>query len=226
MKSTSGYYSQKLSGLRLKRCYDIAPPRVRQYLDAEIEFLLSKVHPLDCVLELGCGYGRALKKLGRHTRLAVGIDISSESLDLGTEFLGKSPKCRLLQMDAIRMAFPVKAFDLTVCIQNGISAFHVDKLTLLRESLRVTGPGGRVLFSSYAEEFWPDRLNWFRLQAAQGLVGEIDEAATGNGVIVCKDGFTATTISAVEFQGLCSSLGCQSILHTVDASSLFCEISK
>ena len=226
MKSISGYYSQKLAGLRLKRCYDIAPPRVQQYLKAEIEYVLSKIHPQDCVLELGCGYGRVLKELSRNSRLAAGIDTSSKSLEWGADFLGKSSKCRLLQMDATRMAFPDKTFDLTVCLQNGISAFHVDKLALLRESLRVTRPGGRVLFSSYAEEFWPDRLNWFRLQAAEDLVGEIDETATGNGVIVCKDGFTATTVNEAEFRSLCSSLGHQPVLHTVDSSSLFCEIIK
>jgi len=226
MKSPAGYYSQKLAGLRLKRCYDIAPPRVQQYFEAEIEFVLSKIRPQDRVLELGCGYGRILKKLARQARFVVGIDTSEESLEFGRGQLADSLQVRLLQMDAIQMAFPDNAFDVTVCIQNGISAFHVDKLALLRESLRVTRPGGRVLFSSYAEAFWPDRLHWFRLQAAAGLVGEIDEAATGHGVIVCQDGFTATTVIPDEFRTLCSRLGYQPILHTVDASSLFCEIVR
>ena len=59
----SGYYSQKLSAVRLKQVYDIAPPRVRQYLDAEVNHVLEKMHPGDLVIELGCGYGRILPKL-------------------------------------------------------------------------------------------------------------------------------------------------------------------
>jgi hypothetical protein len=47
-----------LSGVRLQRCYKIAPPRVQQYLEAEVAFVLSHLHPGDEVLELGCGYGR------------------------------------------------------------------------------------------------------------------------------------------------------------------------
>jgi hypothetical protein len=36
MTGDQEYYSEKLSAERLKKCYDIAPSRVRQYLDAEI----------------------------------------------------------------------------------------------------------------------------------------------------------------------------------------------
>jgi len=40
---TEGYYTQKLSGKHLQLCYEIAPPRVKRYLEAEIEFVLKKI---------------------------------------------------------------------------------------------------------------------------------------------------------------------------------------
>jgi hypothetical protein len=49
------YYKERLSGDRLFRCYEIAPPRIKQYLKAEIEFVVSNLQPADLVLELGCG---------------------------------------------------------------------------------------------------------------------------------------------------------------------------
>ena len=49
------YYSEKLSANKLKRCYDIATPRIKQYLKAEIDFVLEQIHPSDKVIELGCG---------------------------------------------------------------------------------------------------------------------------------------------------------------------------
>lgn len=218
------YYSNHLSADRLKECYDLAPPRVRQYLGAEIQHVLDRVRPTDIVLELGCGYGRVMERLATEAQNVVGIDTSIASLELAGEFLRDRPNCRLLPMNAAALAFRDAVFDVTVCIQNGISAFKVDKRQLLAESLRVTRPGGRVLFSSYAAQFWPHRLEWFQLQSAAGLVGEIDSVATRDGVIVCKDGFRATTVSPDEFRALAAALDVGCRIEEVDESSVFCEI--
>ena len=114
--------------------------------------------------------------------------------------------------------------DAVVCIQNGISAFHVNPLQLISEGVRVTRPGGVAIFSSYAASFWEERLNWFRLQAAEGLLGAIDEDRTKDGVIVCHDGFTATTVGSSQFRQLTASLNALVMITEVDNSSLFCEI--
>jgi 2-polyprenyl-6-hydroxyphenyl methylase/3-demethylubiquinone-9 3-methyltransferase len=127
-------------------------------------------------------------------------------------------------MNALLLGFKDKCFDLVACIQNGISAFKVDQEELLREALRVTRPGGRVLFSSYSEKFWPDRLNWFRIQSDHGLLGEIDDKATGDGIIVCKDGFRATTVGPADFCRLTSGIGIACTIEEVDESSIFCEM--
>ena len=129
-------------------------------------------------------------------------------------------------MDAADLGFCDGSFDLVACVQNGISAFKVDQERLIREALRVTRPGGSVLFSSYSERFWPERLNWFRIQADNGLLGEIDEEATGNGVIVCKDGFRATTVGPEDFFALAEKIAVDPEITEVDESSLFCEIVK
>jgi ubiquinone/menaquinone biosynthesis C-methylase UbiE len=218
------YYSDTLSAERLMQCYDLAPPRVRQYLEAEINHVLERVPEYSVVLELGCGYGRVLRRLVSHAKLAIGMDTSLESLALAREMLRDHPACRLAAMDAAVMGFRNSCFDAVICIQNGISAFHVDQHQLLAEAVRVTRPGGKVLFSSYAEQFWGARLDWFRIQAEHGLVGKIDEAATGEGTIICRDGFTATTITARQFASLAADLGLAAQISAVDESSLFCEL--
>jgi 2-polyprenyl-6-hydroxyphenyl methylase/3-demethylubiquinone-9 3-methyltransferase len=127
-------------------------------------------------------------------------------------------------MDATDLKFPHQEFDVTACIQNGICAFRVDQRKLIREALRVTRPGGRVYFSTYSERFWPHRLRWFELQAEHGLLGAIDPEATGNGVIVCKDGFRAGALSREEFVSLCAGTGITPTIIEIDGSSLFCEL--
>jgi SAM-dependent methyltransferase len=218
------YYAQRLSAERLRQCYGIAPPRVRQYLQAEIDYVADRIRPGDVVLELGCGYGRVLEPLADKAALIVGIDTSRPSLELAQELLGHVSNCRLVRMDAAALGFRDGLFDVVACVQNGISALKVDQRTLLAEAIRVTRPGGRVFFSSYAERFWEQRLEWFRLQADHGLLGAIDWAATGHGTIVCQDGFKATTVAPAEFRSLTSGFNVRVSIDEVDESSTFCEI--
>lgn len=219
----TGYYARKLSAERLRRCYALASQRVQRYLLAEIECVLERITPEHRVLELGCGYGRVLQHVAPHSNIVVGIDTVFDSLCMAKEFV-HSPSCTLLQMDAGMLGFSSHCFDAVVCIQNGISALNVEPEALLREACRVTRPGGKVLFSSYSEKFWDDRLEWFKIQSQHGLIGEIDEHRSANGTIICKDGFEAATVSPDDFLSLSSALGFAARIFEVDDSSIFCEI--
>lgn len=220
----AGYYTEKLCAERLRACYDLAPPRTKAYFEAEIDFVLQKLSHSMVALELGCGYGRVLRPLLPRVRAAVGIDTSLASLRMALDYVGRTTALSVAAMDAARLGFRDGSFDLTLCVQNGISAFGVAQRELVAEAVRVTRTGGRVLFSSYSARFWEDRLEWFEVQAAHGLIGAIDFQATGNGVIVCKDGFRATTVDAAGFQSLAASLGLVPTIVEVADSSLFCEL--
>ena len=224
MNSNKKYYYEKLSADKLKRCYEIAPPRIQQYLKAEVNHVLKKINPDDVVLELGCGYGRILPLLAQKANLVIGIDTSFQSLMLAKEMIHNLKNCHLIIMDAVHLAIADKIFDVVICIQNGISAFHVDKVDLIRESIRVTKPSGTILFSSYSDKFWNQRWQWFQLQSDAGLIGEIDYEKTREGIIVCKDGFTATTVNKEQFIALTQRFNIKTKTIEVDESSLFCEI--
>lgn len=221
-----GYYDKSLSADRLRQVYELAPPRTRQYLESEIAHVLSEVQPRHVVLELGCGYGRALARLAEKAVFAIGVDTSILSLKYGQSIHGQMANCRFVRADAVLLPFKDQTFDRVICIQNGISAFKVDRTALIRESLRVTKIGGRVLFSSYAEKFWPHRLEWFEAQSAAGLVGPIDYRKTRDGNIVCTDGFTAITISPEQFLTLVRGFDADVTIQEVDESSVFCTLTK
>lgn len=220
------YYKDKLSSDKLFQVYKIATPRVRQYLREEINFVLKKIRKNDLVLDLGCGYGRVIPFLAKKAGFVIGIDTSPTSIALGKKLLNNISNCHLIKMNAVKMSFEDDTFDMVVCIQNGISAFHVNQKKLIKESIRVTKPGGLILFSSYSENFWEHRLRWFKLQSEAGLLGEIDFKKTKNGKIFCKDGFKATTINKKQFLSLTKGLNVKVKTIEVDSSSLFCEIKK
>jgi len=222
---TSGqYYREKLSAKRLRQIYDLAPPRIRRYLKAEADHVRDALGPGDKLLDLGCGFGRVTAGWASKAGRVFNIDTAFESLKLGRRLLPDLDNVRWIAMNAACLALRDGCMDLTACIQNGISAFHVDPARLIAEAVRVTRPGGQVFFSSYSDRIWPDRLNWFRQQAAAGFLGEIDEDRTGDGVIVCRDGFTATTFGPERFQDLARQLGLAARILEIDASSVFCHI--
>jgi hypothetical protein len=54
------------------------------------------------------------------------------------------------------------------------------------------------------------------------LIGDIDEEETGGGIIVCKDGFRATTVRPSDFRALAEEVGLEPVIAEVDGSSVFC----
>ena len=92
--------------------------------------------------------------------------------------------------------------------------------------LQTLAPGGQAYFSSYSAAFWDTRLKWFEEQAAKGLLGEINWAKTGDGIIACKDGFRATTHSPEDFRQVGEASGLPYEITEVDGSSVFLIIKK
>ncbi|MGP8159190.1 MAG: class I SAM-dependent methyltransferase [Thermoplasmata archaeon] len=224
--SMRGYYEHRLSGSKLQQVYDIASPKIHQYLNAELRYVIEQVQGASRVLELGCGYGRAMKEVAPRVGRIAGNDISRASLDLATRYLGALRNCDLFRMDASRLALRDGMFDAVFCIQNGISAFARNRHEFVAEAVRVAKDGGVVLFSSYSPRIWTDRLDWFRAQSRAGLLGEIDESRTEDGTIVCKDGFRASTVAGDEFRALFAELGLVATICEVDKSSVFARAVK
>lgn len=222
----TSYYKTLLSGKRLEKCYDIAPPRIRQYLRKETEYVISLLKPTDKVLELGCGYGRVMNELADHCAIVDGIDISEDSIYYGRKCLEARPNCHLMVMDATDLHYKDNSYDLVLCVQNGICAFHKDRYRITEEALRVARPGGLVIFSTYCKEFWSHRIHWFLLQSIEELIGKIIETDPERGIIRCEDGFEALTIDINEFSALAARLQCNFKTVVIDGSSLFFVLNK
>ena len=124
-----------------------------------------------------------------------------------------------------RMGLPAEAMqEMAQTIVSQVTAGKVEPRQLLLEAVRVTRPGGRVILTSYAPQFWPHRLEWFQTQADHGLLGEIDYQATGDGVIVCTNGFKATTFSMDDLKKLASLCKVEAHIYTIDNSSVVFEV--
>ena len=222
---SGNYYEESLNSLRLVEVYNTRIERIRQYLRSEIEYVKSKTALDDDLLEIGAGYGRILKELAPYARSLSGIDLSPETVQYGRSYLKGLGNVSLEVMDAYSLNY-LERFDLTLCLQNGISAIKGNPQLLVERALQATKAGGRVLFSTYSPKIWQERVSWFVEQSEKGLIGEVDPAKTREGVIHCDDGFEATTLSEQDFQRIGRSTGLDYSLEEVDGSSLFLTITK
>ncbi len=221
------YYSEKLHAFGLYDVYDTAIERIRQYLEAEIDFVRRNLRGNERVLEIGAGYGRIMKELSPRVASMVGIDISEDSVNFGRDYLKDCRNCSLQVMDAHDLAF-AEEFDVVLCLQNGLSALKGKRAprSLLEGVLKTLVPRGKVYCSTYSPNFWEVRLAWFYEQAKKGLLGEIDGEATREGRVVCKDGFVSTSFSREELDNLGKALKVPYEVKEVDESSLFLFLDK
>ncbi len=115
------------------------------------EEMAQRVEPegLEKVLELACGTGsvtlRLLKRLDPHTEL-IATDLSPDMMKIG-ESLIQASNLQWKIMDMCNISFPTDHFDLILC-QFGLM-FASDKLTALKEMLRVLKPGGRIIINTW-----------------------------------------------------------------------------
>jgi SAM-dependent methyltransferase len=62
-------------------------------------------------LEVGCGYGRFLDVVERMGGTIVGVDLSTESINLAYDFVGRRPNVHLVQCDLFKLPFRRETFD-------------------------------------------------------------------------------------------------------------------
>lgn len=221
----SNYYEEHLHSTSLFQVYQTDLPRIRQYLDEEIRFVQKELKPDFRILEVGAGYGRILRELAPSVATAVGVDLSADSIRLAQAYCKDQPNCSFQVMDAFHLDFE-EAFDAVICLQNGLSAIKGQPLALIRQCLKVLKKGGRAYFSTYSPRFWDHRLAWFQEQADKGLLGEIDPVQTGDGRIVCRDGFVGIAYTENDLRQLGEATGCPYHMEEVDGSSLFLLVDQ
>lgn len=219
MVDMSNYYAKRLNSQSLFQVYATKIPRIQQYLDEEIGYVCQHLTGKEKVLEIAAGYGRIIRQLAPHCATIVGMDISEDNVELAQDYLKDYPNASMIHMDAHYIHLDEK-FDVVICLQNGLSAIRGDKAEI-DAIIDLLAPGGTAYFSTYSARFWDWRIKWFEEQAKKNLLGELDYNKTKDGIIVCKDGFKATTQTPENYEQIGKRIGLPYEIVEVDRSSLF-----
>jgi ArsR family transcriptional regulator len=147
-------------------------------VEAAIVRLLGRER-LDFVLDAGTGTGRMLELLAPYIRRGIGIDESPEMLAIARDRLGSAGafNCQVRRGDVYRLPFADgdadSGFDAVLFHQ--VLHFLDDPQTALREAMRVTKPGGRILIADFA----PHELEFLRSEHAHRRLGFSDTEVQG-----------------------------------------------
>jgi len=117
--------------------------------DAFTAFLVERLRPRagNRILDVGCGTGTAELRLSR-LRMSqvtlVGVDLFADRTAIAERTAGgHNLRASFAAADACHLPFPDKVFDSTFCVA---VLQHINDAThALREFVRVTRPGGRIL---------------------------------------------------------------------------------
>lgn len=93
-------------------------------------------------LEVGCGYGRFLDVVQSLGGTIVGVDLSTESIELAQEFVGLRPNVHLVQADVFQLPFRPNQFDRAFSI--GVLHHTPDTRRAFEHVVQQVKEGGRV----------------------------------------------------------------------------------
>lgn len=145
----------------LNRALDPAtqPPEIQAFLGAEFDLLDDAVQDGMRVIDVGCGTGRHLLRLGDRLRLGLGVDYEHSYIADAAHRSG-APHLHFITCDAT--AVPVAAaFDFAMCLTNTWGTMS-DKAGVLREMRRLAPRSGSRLLSVYSKDSVASRREWYR----------------------------------------------------------------
>ncbi len=153
-----------------------APPKIREYLEKENQFLRKHIRKDSRVLDIGCGYGRTIQSIMSIPSKIVGIDDNPRMIKKALHALGKKTKVELFLENAEKMHFKNGYFDYVLCMANTFGNFDEKKVAILQEMKRVTKQNGTIYMSVFSERSIEYRVRGYKKAGMKIL--NIDQAET------------------------------------------------
>ena len=196
-------------------CYAAAPARIQAALAAELEFVRNALRGAGKVLEIGCGDGRLLESLSDIGCEWLGVDLMESYLRYARINRQVSAGTGFAAGRAGQLPFASSSFDAVLCAQNTLGLLGDEKFPTLREAVRVTRAGGKLVFVVYSEFSIVPRVEWYTQMLQQGMMAPVDWARSGPELLLTKDGHASECFRRERLEALFAEAGLESRLERV-----------
>ncbi len=118
-------------------------------VEAAIDRLIGP-GPFDRVVDLGTGSGRMLTLVGKRARVAIGLDLSQNMLNIARSNVSRAglEKVELRHGDIFATRLPAQSAELVIVHQ--VLHYLSDPAAAVAEATRLVAPGGRILIADFA----------------------------------------------------------------------------
>lgn len=163
------FFAQKEQAEFIQRVYKETPAVINGFFREELE-LLRKAAAMACnILEVGCGFGRAVP--------AMPAKASYSGIDIGYTYVleakHRNDRRNWICGDATKLPFAAQTFDCVFCIQNTLGNMEGIEARVVAECKRVCAPRGNIIFSVYSEDSFEVRRLWYDRLVDVSIFGRV-----------------------------------------------------
>ncbi len=217
MKDAS-FFARKEQSEFIQRVYQETPTVIRNLFLSENEMLNQALFSCKRILEIGCGFGRAMKSVAKEQRY-TGVDIG---LNCVLEAKADYPDRQWVCADGTRLPFGNAEFDAVFLIQNTLGNMEGIETKVLREAKRVAGPDGKIILSVYSEDSFEIRRLWYDRLVDIGIFGKVWLDVTNPRIARSDTGWSSRCFDAAELKQYFQGLQCSLEINKLDSFLYFC----
>lgn len=221
MAMQPGFFSRKEQAEFIQRVYKEVPPVIQNYFSQETEWLHSAIAGCSKVLEVGCGFGRALPGLDpaiRYTGIDIGFDYVAEASI-------RNSRGSWVCGDAVSLPFAPGTFDAVFLIQNTLGNMEGIETKVITELRRTAIPKGKLVVSVYSEDSFEIRRTWYDRLVDAGIFGQVWLDPSNPRIARSDTGWSSRCFDRQELFGLFGTSRSNIEIKKLDHFLYFCVIS-
>jgi len=212
------FFARKEQSDFIKRVYRETPAIIRDLFLRENEMLNQALSSSKRILEIGCGFGRALKSVSKHERY-TGVDVG---LNCVLEAKMNHPDRQWVCSDGTRLPFHNSEFDAVFLIQNTLGNMEGIETMVLGEANRVAVPDGKIILSVYSEDSFEIRRLWYDRLVDIGIFGQVWLDSSNPRIARSDTGWSSRCFDAGELKQYFQGLHCSLEINKLDSFLYFC----